>query len=47
MWFGVKPYKNRLKILAYSGNEYFDRSFSPSIVVIKSIICPEAVWNST
>ncbi|PON32971.1 hypothetical protein PanWU01x14_356520 [Parasponia andersonii] len=31
----------------YSGKEYLDRSFSPSIVVIKSIICPEAVWNST
>lgn len=36
----------RLKF-TYSGNEYFERSFSPSSVVIRSIICPDAVWNST
>lgn len=35
------------QVFTYSGNEYFKRSFSPSSVVIRSIICPEAVWNST
>jgi len=28
-------------------NEYFERSFSPSMVVMRSIICPAVVWNST
>lgn len=35
------------QILTYKVNEYLDRSFSPTSVVIKSIICPDVVWNST
>ncbi|PON86348.1 LOW QUALITY PROTEIN: hypothetical protein TorRG33x02_179140 [Trema orientale] len=47
----AKSFENLVEMrqlnFTYSGKEYLDRSFSPSIVVIKSIICPEAVWNST
>ena len=35
--------KKGLKVETHIDNAYLERSFSPSMVVIKSIICPDAV----
>lgn len=40
-------HKHPEKIQTYVGNTYLDKSTSPGGVVIRSSICPEAVWNST